>query len=85
MATTDRAITGGIIVRNSTIAITTGRVIMADITVDIMAVTTADTAADNQRGGFGPLNFLYSAANTAFATSAVPLLPPNSIGLMPFA
>ena len=26
---------------------------------------------------------LYSAASTAFAISAVPLLPPNSIGLMP--
>jgi hypothetical protein len=27
----------------------------------------------------------YSAAKTAFAISAVPLLPPNSIGLMPLA
>jgi hypothetical protein len=27
----------------------------------------------------------YNAANTAFAISAVPLLPPNSIGLMPSA
>jgi hypothetical protein len=25
----------------------------------------------------------YNAASTAFVTSAVPLLPPNSIGLMP--
>jgi hypothetical protein len=25
----------------------------------------------------------YNAANTAFAMSAVPLLPPNSIGLIP--
>jgi hypothetical protein len=25
----------------------------------------------------------YSAASTAFAISAVPLLPPNSIGLIP--
>jgi hypothetical protein len=25
----------------------------------------------------------YNAASTAFATSAVPLLPPNSVGLMP--
>jgi hypothetical protein len=29
--------------------------------------------------------FAYSAANTAFAISAVPLWPPNSIGLMPSA
>ena len=27
----------------------------------------------------------YSASSTALATSAVPLLPPNSIGLMPSA
>jgi hypothetical protein len=27
----------------------------------------------------------YNAASTAFAISAVPLLPPNSIGLMPSA
>jgi hypothetical protein len=45
---------------------------------------TAGIAADDQRGGFGPL-FLYSAASTAFATSAVPLRPPNSNGLMPSA
>src|SRR5260370_25223874 len=32
-----------------------------------------------------PLDLAYSAANTAFAISAVPLLPPNSIGLMPAA
>ena len=39
-------------------------------------------------GGYRQLgddNTRYNAASTAFAISAVPLLPPNSIGLMPSA
>ena len=53
-ATTDRAITDGIIVRTSTIArIITGTAL---ITVAITAVDiTADTIANHPRGGFGPL------------------------------
>ncbi|WP_028338132.1 hypothetical protein [Bradyrhizobium sp. USDA 3256] len=57
-ATTDRAITDGIIVRNSTIAriITGTALITADIMVAITAADiTADTIANHQRGGFGPL------------------------------
>lgn len=60
MATTDRGITDGIIVRTSTRAtIITGTGIMAVIAVaDIMAAgITADTDADHQRGGFSPLAF----------------------------
>lgn len=62
-----------------------GRATTADIMVAVTAADiTVDTGADHQRGGFGPLTLpRYSAASTAFATSAVPLLPPNSIGLMP--
>jgi hypothetical protein len=36
-------------------------------------------------GAISGQTFPYSAASTAFAISAVPLLPPNSIGLMPSA
>jgi hypothetical protein len=35
--------------------------------------------------GIGIPRMGYNAASTALATSAVPLLPPNSIGLMPSA
>jgi hypothetical protein len=40
-----------------------------------------------RRGSLTPFapNVAYSAASTAFAISAVPLLPPNSIGLIPSA
>ena len=58
---TDRAITDGIIVRTSTPAIITGTVITADIMVAAITAAdiTADTGANRQRGGFGPLTFLY--------------------------
>lgn len=84
-ATTVRAITAGIIVRNSSATIITGRAITADIArVDIKADIKVDTAAEVSEGASAPSS-LYSAAITAFATSAVPLLPPNSNGLMPSA
>ena len=37
--------------------------------------------------GFASLypSYNYKAASTAFVISAVPLLPPNSVGLMPSA
>jgi hypothetical protein len=36
-------------------------------------------------GSAGAETWSYNAASTAFAISAVPLLPPNSIGLIPSA
>lgn len=77
----------GIIVRISSAITITGRASMAGIaTVGTTAdIIMAAIAVDAERGGRGPLDLSYSAASTAFVTSAVPLLPPNSIGLMPSA
>ena len=44
---------------------------------------TATGVAGELRGAARPLFLDYSAASTAFVMSAVPLLPPNSIGLRP--
>jgi hypothetical protein len=61
--TTDHAITAGIIARTSSVTIITGRAITADniapagimVAGTTAADTKADTAANGQRGGFGPL------------------------------
>ena len=84
-ATTDRAITAGITVRIFSAPIITRRAIMA-ADIAVAGIITAATTGNGQRGGFGPLfpsRPRYSAAKTALVTSAVPLLPPNSNGLMP--
>ena len=52
-ATPDRATTDGISVRISNAIIIRGRVITVDMVM--VDITAADTAANGQRGGFGPL------------------------------
>ena len=51
----------------------------------LKAATCIPDERKHLQGPMMLLRSIYSAASTAFAISAVPLLPPNSIGLMPSA